>query len=162
MSNFCSACGGALLAGAGFCAVCGAKVGQAVGAPQAGFAQPTYAGATKFKLKTTSVLLAVFLGYWTWLYTFKKDKVKFFIGLGVGLMSSVIGLVSYVINNRIQDQLVSCYTSAIMGYYDMDLCTSTYKYSFTLSYITMFIGFGVWLWAVIDSARKPKSFFDNY
>jgi len=38
------------------------------------------------KDKTTAVLMAVFLSYWTWLYTYKQDKVKFWIGLGVSFV----------------------------------------------------------------------------
>jgi len=33
------------------------------------------------KDKQTAVVLAVFLSFWSWLYTFKQDKVKFWIGL---------------------------------------------------------------------------------
>lgn len=35
------------------------------------------------KDKTVAVLLAVFLGFWTWLYTYQDDKVYFWIHLGV-------------------------------------------------------------------------------
>lgn len=33
------------------------------------------------KNKTTALYLAVFLGYWTWLYTYSKDRWKFWLGL---------------------------------------------------------------------------------
>ena len=36
------------------------------------------------KSKTTAILLAVFLGWWTWCYTYKRDSAKFWIGLVVG------------------------------------------------------------------------------
>jgi hypothetical protein len=42
-------------------------------------------GPMRGKSKTTSVLLAVFLSFWTWLYTYRADATKFWIGLGVGL-----------------------------------------------------------------------------
>ena len=35
------------------------------------------------KDKTTAVLLAVFLGCWTWLYTYKKDSWKFWVALAL-------------------------------------------------------------------------------
>ncbi len=37
------------------------------------------------KDKTAAVLLAVFLSFWTWLYTYRKDAWKFWVGLGVTL-----------------------------------------------------------------------------
>ena len=40
------------------------------------------------KSKVISVLLAVFLSFWTWLYTYKFDKYKFWVGLA----GTVIGL----------------------------------------------------------------------
>ena len=42
------------------------------------------------KSKTAAVLLAVFLSFWTWLYTYKKDAWKFWVGLvatlGIGAL----------------------------------------------------------------------------
>lgn len=37
------------------------------------------------KDKTAAILLAVFLGFWTWLYTYKKDAWKFWLCLGLHL-----------------------------------------------------------------------------
>ena len=42
------------------------------------------------KDKNTALLLALFLGFWTYLYTYKKDKVKFW--LAVGLVIPTIGI----------------------------------------------------------------------
>jgi hypothetical protein len=38
------------------------------------------------KSKTTAVVLAVFLSFWTWLYTYKTDAWKFWVGLAVWLL----------------------------------------------------------------------------
>lgn len=43
--------------------------------------------ALKSKDKTAAVLLAVFLGFWTWCYTYKKDAWKFWLNLGLSLVS---------------------------------------------------------------------------
>ncbi len=40
------------------------------------------------KDRTTAIVLAVFLSFWTWLYTYKKDSTKFWIGL----VSSLAGI----------------------------------------------------------------------
>jgi hypothetical protein len=39
------------------------------------------------KSRVASVLLAVFLSFWTWLYTAEKDWWKFVVGLVVGIGS---------------------------------------------------------------------------
>jgi 4-amino-4-deoxy-L-arabinose transferase-like glycosyltransferase len=44
------------------------------------------------KDKTTAVLLAVFLGIWSWLYTYDRDAAKFWIGIGVGIAGAVLVL----------------------------------------------------------------------
>jgi hypothetical protein len=49
------------------------------------YAQPRY-GA---KSKTVAVLLALFFNAWTWAYTFKRDKGKFFLTLIVGAILTI-------------------------------------------------------------------------
>ena len=46
----------------------------------------------KVKNKTTAVLLAIFLSFWAWVYTYKHDHQKFWIGLiiSVGLSFTLI------------------------------------------------------------------------
>jgi hypothetical protein len=73
------------------------------------------------KSKTTAVVLAVFLGFWTWLYTNKIDMSKFWIGLGVGVGSALL-----------------------------------------LPQISLFVALGITVWAIVDQARKPESFFTRY
>lgn len=69
LTRFCGGCGQGLVATALVCPHCGTgAAAYGVGA----------------KSKTTSVLLAVFLGPWAWLNTYKRDSVKFWIGLLVG------------------------------------------------------------------------------
>jgi len=64
---FCPACGNQIVHTAVICPSCG----TAVGTP---------------KDKSIAVLLAVFLMAWTWLYTYKRDSVKFWIGGVLGLI----------------------------------------------------------------------------
>ena len=35
------------------------------------------------KIKAVSVVLALFFGFWSWLYTYRKDQLKFWIFLGL-------------------------------------------------------------------------------
>jgi hypothetical protein len=119
--NFCASCGTPTISGAVACTNCGSPIHGVTAvtptpappppAPQ--YAQPTpYAQpapygqvppqygqpapyglvAPPLKSKTTAVLLAVFLGSWTWLYTYKRDAAKFWISTGVGLVLFFLGI----------------------------------------------------------------------
>ena len=52
--------------------------------------------ASETKTKTTSVVLAVFLGFWTWLYTYKKDSWKFWVNMPLTILTiGIWGIVSW-------------------------------------------------------------------
>lgn len=36
--------------------------------------------------KVTAVVLAIFFSHWTWLYTFRTDGWKFWLGLGLNVL----------------------------------------------------------------------------
>jgi len=40
----------------------------------------------KSKDKSISVLLAIFLSFFSWIYTFEKDKIKFWVALGLNVL----------------------------------------------------------------------------
>lgn len=100
---FCPACGNQIVHTAAICPSCGTVVGTP-------------------KDKTVAVLLAVFLFAWTWVYTYKRDAVKFWIG-------GVLGLIG--------------------------LATSWLVVGF-------FLMLGVWIWAVIDTAVKPTTYYQRF
>lgn len=66
-TRYCAACGTTLLATAVVCPRCGSSVGSP-------------------RSKTTAVLLAVFLTFWTWLYTYRTNSRKFWLGLGLDVV----------------------------------------------------------------------------
>jgi len=74
------------------------------------------------KNKQTAVLLAVFLGCWTWLYTYKRDATKFWIGLVTGVIG---GLLAFVV-------------------------------------VGLFAILGIWIWAIVDAASKPDSWYQQF
>ena len=84
--SFCQNCGAAITPAAEICVKCGAKVGGVVAETKGG------------KSKTTSVLLAIFLGPWTWVYTYKKDAWKFWVGLAVAILSGILAVVTWGIS----------------------------------------------------------------
>ena len=64
-------------------------VGQPVGYPAPAY----YPAAMVGKSKTTAVLLAVFLSFWTWCYTYKTNAAKFWTGLGLCIISVPLDLI---------------------------------------------------------------------
>ncbi len=162
--KFCQSCGTKLPATAGFCSSCGTAAGSAPAAAPAPTYQPQPAGAVS-KNKTTAVLLAVFLGFWSWLYTFKINKTKFFIGLGASFVAGIIQTTSLLLTADDIDYYAACIDDAV--YYGADSmqaleeCAS-YQPDYTLAFLAGFITFGIWLWALIDNARKPASFYQGY
>jgi hypothetical protein len=69
---------------------------------------------TGTRSKTVAVLLAVFLSFFSWLYTYEKDATKFWVNLGLTVVS--LGLWSFI----------------------------------------------AWIWAIVDTASKPETFYKNY
>lgn len=60
--------------------------------PVAGVQQVASSGVMP-KSKTTAVVLAVCLGVWTWLYTYRLDAKKFWIGIAGGVVGFVLSLI---------------------------------------------------------------------
>ncbi len=93
---FCSGCGKALVASSAFCPGCGTP--RANSLPTAVAMAPiigtAYYGAPigrpLVKSKTTAVVLAVFLAFWTWLYSYKTDAWKFWVGLPVYVLGFIL------------------------------------------------------------------------
>lgn len=118
-SNFCSNCGTKYSKQAAFCSTCGnsrsssefgnrEEQSQLVVDESISFTveEQTFDSVEisndqymdwdyKRKSKTPAVLLAVFLGQWTWLYTYKKDAWKFWTGLGIWVLGQILILAFY-------------------------------------------------------------------
>lgn len=134
--KFCSACGNGLIQTAIVCPRCGSSTNLlSVGT-----------GQTYVKSKTVAVVLAVFLGPWGWLYTFAKNKAKFFIS--VPSLLATLYLQAAVISTTLND---------VLRGQDGDPRIALFA-----NVIYFFVGFPFWLWAVIDNARKPREYFERY
>jgi len=83
------------------------------------------------KTKIVAIILAIFFGLFSWLYTYKKSAKKFWIALGILMLFIIL------------------YFTPIPGW-------------FLISSFSYLLGFGFWLWAVIDTSIKPDSFYENY
>lgn len=102
------------------------------------------------KSKVAAVLLAVFFGYWSWLYTYGKNKLKFWVILG-------IFAIIFIINFSFSFSIIM--GSLNTGQYGDDYFGSSFM---TFIILVNIINFGVWVWSVIDNAAKPESFYGDY
>ena len=88
-AKFCHNCGQPVNSGT-LCPACGATTNpQAMYCVKCGASLETKPVVTKKtgKSKTTAVLLTVFLGFWAWLYTYKKAPWKFWLNLGLTIIT---------------------------------------------------------------------------
>lgn len=144
---FCVACANKLVPTAAFCPKCGT--------PRAHVANQGVNPGDGKKSKTTAVLLAVFLSYWTWLYSYKIDAAKFYVGLGLNL---VLGLGFIVVLGGLWLE-IDAFGSSV--YAEADLL---YLFFFSdplrviYVWLTYFVSLVVWVWAIISAARKPSRF----
>jgi hypothetical protein len=157
--EFCMSCGAKPLAGNSFCPACSApttplseicvKCGTRL-IPQsvASGTIPQVAGVNP-KSKTASILLAVFLGFWTWLYTYKKDHWKFWVSLGISIVVGIglgIAMSWFVI-------------AGINSFDSLDASAIGFIIAYILAII---VSFGLWVWSVVDTAIKKDEWYTHY
>ena len=95
--EICMNCGARPNSARAFCPMCGAPTNaQAVICVKcgAGFETKAESPTKTGKSKAASILLAVFLAFWTWLYTYKKDAWKFWVGLGLAIVDIILAVVT--------------------------------------------------------------------
>lgn len=135
-TKFCSACGNALIETAVICPKCGSPT--TMYRPQSN---------PQVKSKTTAVVLSVFLGTWSWLYTYKVNAHKFWITFSVALALFVtIMIVAW------QAYVAPTYTAEeallVLGR--------------ILGPVWQIMIAAFWLWSLLDNATKPQSFYLSY
>ena len=90
-------------------------------------------------------------------------SAKFFIGLGLQLIATILVFISLgemAVRQAAYAQCVS--ENWYSDYGDASTCDPTAGL-FTPTYLmATAIGFGNWLWAVIDQSRRPREFFENF
>jgi uncharacterized membrane protein YvbJ len=136
-NKFCSACGNALLETAVVCPKCGSPTPQY--RPQV---------TSQAKSKTTAVVLAVFLGPWSWLYTYKLNAYKFWLTMSFQTLTFIY-LISAFISMQIK-------VSAGTAVYDDATAVAASSLFFSL------LSSAFWLWALLENAIKSQDFYANY
>ncbi len=135
-NNFCSACGNAILDTAVVCPKCGSPT-------------PRYRPESVQigKSKTTAVVLSVFLGIWSWLYTYRVNGYKFWTTISILLV-----LFATIIIVAWQAYVAYSYTTE----------AELMALGRILGPIWQILVVAFWLWALLDNATKPQSFFLSY
>ena len=109
IAQYCVTCGNGLVATAAICPRCGTPVPGA---------KPVQVGA---KSRSTAVLLAVFLSFWSFLYTYSISAWKFWLGLGLSVLPLIIVYIMAAANG-----------------------------SPGIAVASYLISLGVWIWAIVD------------
>jgi RNA polymerase subunit RPABC4/transcription elongation factor Spt4 len=131
-TKFCASCGKGLVAAAVICPNCGAA--------QAGF------NSSGGKSKTTAVLMAVFLTAWTWVYTWKVNKKKFLIALGLWVLEIILFSIG-------ASEAASKFVCTPGG------ACSFQSGSSGLIIFAWLIGLGIWIWAIVDTSTKSQAYY---
>lgn len=106
-------------------------------------------------------MLAVFLSFWTWVYTYKKDGWKFWVGLTASILPVVVAMymsvsmagrlssVETVAPAQKAEVLARIINDALGGFRIVMLAC---------------IGVGVvtWIWAIVDALAKKRDWYDSY
>jgi hypothetical protein len=142
-ARHCGACGRPVNPGAFACPGCGAPVSAALGA----------------KNKTTAVLLACFLGPWTWVYTYKLESKKFWIGVvvpGVAFLLAIIASTAFT----------STVTDCQYPYNGCTPLSSGATASGVFAGIFFIVGLlaaiGIHIWSIVDSASKNDWYYARF
>jgi hypothetical protein len=141
---YCPKCGKEIKDDSVFCPYCGNQIKNIEIKPQQN--QTIYP-----KSKAVSVTLAVFFGFWSWLYTYKIDQLKFWIFLGI-LITMMVFYVSYA---------CSSIGATLENPYNFDMAAYEQNIGNFATWIWAVNVIG-WLWALIDSIRRPLNFFISY
>ena len=112
--KYCVTCGNGLVATAAICPRCGTPVSG------------TSSGLIGAKSRTAAVLLAVFLSFWSFLYTYRISTWKFWLGLGLNVFGLILGL---------------------------SIGSAAHSPAGTV--VWFLIALGVWIWSIVDRTITP-------
>ena len=149
VTKYCTGCGNGLIETAAICPKCGTPV-----------AAVKVVGAAAPKTKNTAIVLAVFVGYWTYLYTFAKDKSKFWIFLAANSIASIITFTTLTMASEASAKQANCLWNA--WYYDTTTSMCEYQPNYSGVFIGVVIQLGIYVFIIVDRARKPQEFYSNY
>jgi hypothetical protein len=98
-----------------------------------------------------AVLLAVFLGFWTWVYTYRKNTRKFWVGLVFGLPAFVIFNIGVIPHNSVEYDTSGNY----LGW-------GGFLFSNNILVPSLLVILGLWIWAITDVCLKRQEWYLTY
>ena len=149
ITKFCTGCGNGLIETSAICPKCGTPVAGAI-----------IARTSAPKTRNTALLLAVFLGFWTYFYTYAKDKARFWIFLAANLIGYTITIAS--IKQAISDEI--WYTKCILDDGDgwgKEVChVGSPNYNAVI--LGAIIQIGLFVFIIVDRVKKTEEYYANY
>lgn len=144
--KICTGCGKLIKWNAVICTYCGIQVQELK--VDTNYNYPKYIeNSYPVKNKTTAVVLAIFFGYWSWLYTYKINSGKFWFLLMLDVLRFFF-LCQFIISKSNLE--IYNYSQIFSSdFYILILLSSTW------TLIT-------WLWALINNSIKTNSFYRDY
>lgn len=134
---YCPECGKHIKRNAVICVHCGTQIKEMVIKPVKKNVMITP------KSKSLALILSFLLGFWAWLYTYGKNKIKFWICAGVFIFFFFINFI------------YSC-SAALTDPYTL----KNQSYGFTI--FIWILGIGFWIWSMADNGAKSKEFYEQY
>ena len=114
----------------------------------------------KPKSKSVAIMLAILFGLAAWAYTYKKDKKKFWIALGLSAILiiifsvAIIAMLSDIFELLSASDFLTANNSVDLG----ERITGNLP-----PLIAPLIGLLLlWLWTIFDVAKKPSSWYESY
>jgi hypothetical protein len=141
--KYCESCGNGLIRTAVICPKCGS--------PTRDYRRDLASSGISPRKKEVAVILAVFLGPWSWLYTYRYNVTKFWVGLGIVFFNSFLLLSSF-------GQML--YGSALFPF-ALPWWAMGYD-ALSVIWIHAIPNLVVYILSIVDNARKPTEFFSDY
>lgn len=141
---YCPECGKAIKRRAIICPYCGVQIKELKTSSQSNNLKVEPIDAPKSKV--TAVVLAALFGYWSWAYTYGRNAKYFWIGFGISIFLGIFFIPS-----------IAVVTARKIG----EATTADMLVAFYFVLLGLW-ALGSWLWALVDNATKPNSFYENY
>lgn len=134
---YCPACRKTIKRNSIYCIHCGVKVKDMIAKPAKRNIK------INPKSRTVALTLSFFVGFWAWLYTYEKNKIKFWICAGVFTFFFFVNFI------------YSC--SIILA--DPNVLK---EQNSVLTIFIWILGIGFWIWSMADNGSKSKEFYEQY
>ena len=141
--KYCDACGHGLIITAVICPKCGS--------PTRAYDARSVSPRSSARKKEVAVILAVFFSAWSWLYTYRQNVTKMWVGLGFVVLNSFL--------------LISTFGQWYFGQNLFPLASPLLSMGYpgpTILWFHLLPNMAIWIFSIVDNARKPVEFFSKY